>query len=189
MSAVAMARRPKQMLVMSGESRSHLTAVSTRVEEVDSQYLDLCALARHAVALLHATGHVEATEVQLELPDEPVFARVSRRRTEQVMLHLLTDAVGAHRGEGAPARAVRLGVEPQDDFGDYGPSFHLRYAARELVEQEPDRRAGSARAESLTVARELVETLGGHLAVRNHGLTGTTVTVTVELPDQGTASW
>ncbi|WNG45043.1 sensor histidine kinase [Archangium minus] len=189
MSAVAMARRPKQMLVTNGESRSRLTAVSTRMDDADSQYLDLCALARHAVALLHATGHVEATEIQLELPDEPVFARVSRRRTEQVMLHLLTDAVGAHRSEGASLRAVRLGVEPQDDFGDYGPSFHLRYAARDTVEQEPGKLTGSARAESLTVARELVETLGGHLAVRNHGQTGTTVTVTVELPDQGTASW
>lgn len=189
MSAVAMTRRPKQMLVMGGESRSHLTAVSTRVDDADSQYLDLCALARHAVALLHSTGHVEATEVQLDLPDEPVFARVSRRRTEQVMLHLLTDAVGAHRSEGVSSRAVRLGVEPQDDFGDYGPSFHLRYAARDTVEQEPGRRAGSDRAERLTMARELVETLGGQLAVRNHGQTGTTVTVTVELPDQGTASW
>jgi hypothetical protein len=39
------------------------------------------------------------------------------------------------------------------------------------------------------VARELVEAQGGHVAVKRQGLTGGTVTVTVELPDAGTASW
>ncbi|PTL78480.1 HAMP domain-containing histidine kinase [Vitiosangium sp. GDMCC 1.1324] len=176
MSAVATACKPKQAQVTS-EGR-HLTAVGS-LDGTDVQYLDLGALARHAVALLQATGHVEATEVQLELPDEPVFARVSRRRMEQVMLHLLADAVSACRSEGATARAVRLRVEPQDDFGDYGPTFQLRYASA----------SESLLSEGLTAARELVETLGGSFTVKDHGLKGTTVTVSVELPDQGTASW
>lgn len=177
MSAVAMACWPRQMAVTGGEGRGHLSAVGV-LDGTDVQNLDLCALARHALALLHATGHVEPGEVGLELPDEPVFARVSRRRMEQVMLHLLTDAVMAHRNAGMPARTVRLAVEPQDDFGDYGPRFQVRYAARESTPQT-----------GLTAARELVETLGGTLAVKTHGLTGTTVTVSVELEDQGTASW
>lgn len=178
MSAVAMACWPRQMAVTGGESRGHLAAVGAALDGTDVQNLDLCALARHALALLHATGHVESTEVGLELPDEPVFARVSRRRMEQVMLQLITGAVQERRSMGVPARAVRLTVEPQDDFGDYGPSFQVRYAARESAPQT-----------GLTEARELVESLGGQLAVRNHGLTGTTVTVSVELEDQGTASW
>ncbi|HZI03832.1 MAG TPA: hypothetical protein VEZ71_07405, partial [Archangium sp.] len=74
MSAVAMAYWPRQMMVTSGESRGHLTAVGA-LDGTDVQNLDLCALARHALALLHATGHVESSEVRLELPDEPVFAR------------------------------------------------------------------------------------------------------------------
>ncbi len=177
MSAVAMACWPRQMMVTSGESRGHLTAVGA-LDGTDVQNLDLCALARHALALLHATGHVESSEVRLELPDEPVFARVSRRRMEQVMLHLLTDAVLAHRGADMPARTVRFVVEPQDDFGDYGPRFQVRYAARESTPQT-----------GLVAARELVERLGGQLAVKSHGLTGITVSVSVELEDQGTASW
>lgn len=186
MSAVAMAVWPKQTMAMSGEGRSHLNPVGA-LDGADVQQVDLCALARHAVALLHATGHVEPGEVQLELPDEPVFARVSRRRMEQVMLHLMTSAVEARRSTEARTRAVRLTVEPQDDFGDYGPTFRLRYVTG--VEQEPRDGAPSAPAEGLAVARELVELLGGTFAVKGHGLTGSTVTVSVELPDQGTASW
>ncbi|MGZ3458852.1 MAG: sensor histidine kinase [Archangium sp.] len=188
MSAVAIACWPKQMRVTSGEGPSHLTARGA-MSGTEAQLLDLCALARHAVALLHATGHLEGTEVRLELPDEPVFARVSPRKMEQVMLHLIAGAVVARRSEGAEAQAVRLTVEPQDDFGDYGPSIHVRYAPRGEAEPPPRAPPGDAPREGLAVARELVEALGGHFAVRNHGLTGTTVTVRVELPDQGTASW
>jgi len=184
MSAVAMAVWPRQMMAMSGEGRGHLSPLGA-LDGTDVQHVDLCALARHAVALLHATGHVEPTEVQLELPDEPVFARVSRRRMEQVMLHLMTSAVEARRSAEASARVVRLTVEPQDDFGDYGPTFRLRYVSG--VQQHDALRSASA--EGLTAARELVELLGGSFAVKSHGLTGSTVTVRVELPDQGTASW
>jgi signal transduction histidine kinase len=175
------------MLVTGGEGRSHLTAVGA-MDGTDVQNLDLCALAQHALALLHATGHVECTEVRLELPDEPVFTRVSRRRMEQVMLHLITDAVAARRSAGTTARAVRLSVEPQDEFGDRGPTFQVRYAARELVQQEPRGTPEGAPQAGLLAAHELVEALGGHFTVRS-GLTGTTVTVTLELEDLGTASW
>ncbi len=188
MSAVAMACWPRQMLVTNFDSRSHLTEVGA-IDGSDVQHVDLCALAQHALALLHATGRVEHTDVQLELPDEPVFARVNRRRMEQVMLHLIVDAVGAHRRAETTTRAVRLSVEPQDDFGDYGPILQMRYSEPSVAEQEPGHTSENAPQESLTVARELVEALGAHFTVRKYGLSGTTVTVSVELPDQGTASW
>jgi hypothetical protein len=179
MSAVAMARGPQQTRVTQGEDRNHLTPAGA-LDGTDVHHLDLCALARHAVALLHATGHVEHAEVRLELPDEPVFARVSRRRLEQVLFHLVTHAVEAQRGEESTARAVRLTVEPQDGFGDYGPTFHVRYTTHRFSDRA-----------DLKLAGELVEALGGSLTERRHGLTGTLATV--ELPeheqDPGTASW
>lgn len=179
MSAVAMTRGPQQTRVTQGESRSYLTPAGA-LDGTDVQHLDLCALARQAVALLHATGHVEHSEVRLELPEEPVFARVSRRRLEQVLFHLVTHAVEAQRGEESTARTTRLTVEPQDELGDYGPTFHVRYTPRGLSD-----RAG------LKVAGELVVALGGSLKERRHGLTG--IIATVELPeheqDPGTASW
>jgi|GEM_PF-1371989 len=188
MSAVAMAWWPQQMRGMGGEGRGRLASAEV-LEGPDEQRLDLCALARHAVSLLHTTGHVEPTDVQLELPDEPVFARVSARRMEQVMLHLLVDAVWTRRGAEDTIRAVRLRVEPQDDFGDYGPTIQMRYAARGLGPAQARDTSGSAQRSGLSLARELVEAQGGHLAVKHHGHTGSTVVVTVELPDQGTASW
>lgn len=178
MSAVAMARWPRQLLVARDEVHGHLMAAGT-LEGADAQRLDLCALARHALALLCTTGHVATHEVELALPEEPVWVRVNARCMEQVMLHLIVDAVVTRRGVPVPGRAVRLGVEPQDDFGDYGPLIQLRYGAA-------GERALSA-PEGLTVARELVEAQGGQLAIKRQGLTG--VTVTVELPDTGTASW
>lgn len=184
MSAVAMACWPQQMRAMPGENPG-LPSTSGAADGTDEQHLDLCALAKHAVALLHATGHLETSEVQVELPEEPVFARVSRRRLEQVLLHLITDAVEARRAAGTALRPVRVRVEPQDDFGDYGPSLHVRYAAAETP--EPGGTPEAAPQAGLVSARELVESLGGLFTVRSRGLTGTTLSV--ELPDQGTASW
>lgn len=179
MSAVAMTSGPKQMRVTHGEERSYLSPVAV-LEGTDVQHLDLCALARHAVALLHATGRVERSRVRLELPDEPVFARASRRRLEQVLLQLIPQAVEAQASLELPARAIRLMVEPPDDFGDYGPTLRVRYNA-----------ADSASRANLTGVDELVESLGGQLTEKRLGLTG--ITVTVELPESspepGTASW
>ncbi|ATB42487.1 hypothetical protein CYFUS_007965 [Cystobacter fuscus] len=180
-----MAFWPQQMLVTGGEGRGRLASMNAR-EDGDEQHLDLCTLAREAVSLLRTAGHVEPTEVQLELPDEPVFARVNPWRMAQVLLHLIADAVGARRGAQSATRAVRLSVEPQDDFGDYGPTIQMRYMGRGGPARPSHEASGP---EGLEAARELVEAQGGHLAVQHHGNTGTTVTVTVELPDQGTASW
>ena len=186
MSAVAMALWPQQMHETKEEGRGHLSAAGI-LDGADVQPLDLCAMARGAVALLSTTGHVEASEVELELPEAPVLARLSRRRMEQVLLHLLADAVVTRRGA-PPGRAVRLRVEPQDDFGDYGPTIQLRYAAGTAGAPEPRDVAGTAPV-GLTVARALVEAQGGHVAVRRQGMTGSQVTVVVELPDPGIASW
>ncbi|HEX8820646.1 MAG TPA: sensor histidine kinase [Archangium sp.] len=177
MSAVALASWPRQMMNMSGEGPSHLTPAVT-LDGTDVENIDLHELARHAVALLQATGHVKPSELELALPSEPVSARVSRRRLEQVLFQLLAHAVAAQRGEASSTRAVRLEVEPQDDFGDHGPAFRVRYADP-CAEPMPE--AG------LAMVSERARALGGRLGVRRHGRTG--LTVTVELPDQGTASW
>lgn len=179
MSAVAMAGGPQQTRGAHGEARGYLAPAGAQ-DDTDVRHLDLGALARHAVALLHATGHMAHAEVRLELPDEPVFARVSRWRLEQVLFHLVTHAVEAQRGEEPPARAVRLTVEPQDDFGEEGPTLRVRYLARSLSKRT-----------SLAVAGELVEALGGSLTTGHHGRTGTTLTVELPHPerDPGTTSW
>ena len=176
-----MARWPQQMLVTGGEGRGRLTAVEA-LEDGGGERMDLCALARETVSLLSAIGHVEPSEVQLQLPAGPVFARVHPHSMEQVMLHLLSDAVSLRRAVEQPARAVRLSVEPQDDFGDYGPSIQMRYVGRAAA-------APDTGPQGLSVARELVEAQGGQLAVKHHGHTGTTITVTVGPPDAGSASW
>ncbi len=185
MSAVALALWPQQLLAAEDEQRGPPGAAGA-LDGADVQQLDLCAVARAAVAQLHGSGHVEAGEVELELPAEPVMARVSPRRMEQVVLHLIVGAVATRRAAATQGRAVRLRVEPQDDFGDYGPSLQLRYPAAGGVEgREPEGAAPGG----LEAARELVEAQGGHVAIKRQGMTGSLVTVVVELPDPGIASW
>jgi signal transduction histidine kinase len=172
MSAVALACWPRQRMEMKGEGLSHLFPAAP-LDGTDVENLDLRELARQTLALLHTTGHVKTSEVELAVPAEPVCARVSRHGLEHALFDLIAHAVAAQRAEAPGARTVRLEVEPQDDFGDHGPTLRVRYA--EAAEAE------------LTLVREQVEHLGGRLGVKRHGRTGRTVTV--ELPDQGTASW
>jgi signal transduction histidine kinase len=186
MSAVVMANWPR-LTAMSGGSQHHQLA---RSAQGDVQRLDLCALAQHAVALLRARGYWLEHEVRLELPTEPVFAWVSQRRMEQVLHHLLVHALDESQGEGAVARSTRLTVEPPDDFGDHGPTFRVRYLGKRVSERREaggEELARGTPRTGLSQARELVESMGGQLTVRGRGLTG--ATVSVELPDQGTASW
>jgi len=174
MSAVALAGWPRQRMEMDGEGLSHLFPAAP-LDGTTVENLDLRELARQTLALLHTTGHVNTSEVELAMPAEPVSARVSRHGLENALFDLIAHAVAAQRGEAPGARLVRLEVAPQDDFGDHGPTLRVRYAGGSEPEAE------------LALVREQVELLGGRLGVKRHGRTGRTVTL--ELPDQGTVSW
>jgi C4-dicarboxylate-specific signal transduction histidine kinase len=159
------------------------------VDVPDVLQVDVVSSARNAVELLRATRRLHGVEVVVLLPEDPVIARVSRRRVEQVLLLLLAHAADTATGEHPQ---VRLTVEPPDDFGDVGPRFHITTPSSALSERElqavflapllvgsPHRR--------LARARELVESTGGSLEVARGTPSGTTVTV--DLPAPGLASW
>ena len=155
-----------------------LHAVGGREE---SQPLDLCTLAEQAVALLRKDGWVRDGEVQLELPCEPVLTRASREKLELLLVHLIGQAAQAPKS--TRALSVRVTVEPQDIFGDYGPTFRVRH----MEENQPVQLRAP---DGLGVARALAESLGGQLSVRSRGPLGTTISV--ELQDADTAhipSW
>ncbi|MBJ6762645.1 sensor histidine kinase [Myxococcaceae bacterium JPH2] len=159
------------------------------VDVPDVLQVDVAVAAHNALELLGATRRLRGVEVKLSLPDEPVIARVSRRRLEQVLLLLLAHAADTLGGE---SPGVRLTVEPPDDFGDVGPRFHVVTPGASLSDREiqsillapllvssPHRR--------LARARELLESVGGTLSVARELPSGTRVTV--ELPAPGLASW
>ena len=173
MNAVATARwtQPKP-------GQPHLHSVGGREEP---QALDLCALAEQAVTLLRDDGWVRDGEVQLELPCEPVLTHASREKLELLLIHLIGQAAQAPKA--TRALSVRVTVEPQDIFGDYGPTVRVRHL------KDGPRVQGLA-PDSLGVARTLVESLGGQLSVRSRGPLGTTISVELRDVDASHApSW
>ncbi|MFB1480837.1 sensor histidine kinase [Corallococcus sp. RDP092CA] len=158
------------------------------VDLPDVFQVDVVACVRDALGLLGATRRLRGVEVTVALPEEPVRARVSRRRLEQVLLLLV-----AHAADVAPpdAAAVRVEVEPPDDFGDEGPRFQVVMPGVSLSEREARSVAlspllvGSPQ-RRLARARELVDAMGGELALE-HGEEG--LAVRVLLPAPGLASF
>jgi hypothetical protein len=147
----------------------------------EPQALDLCALAEQAVTLLRNDGWVRDGEVQLELPCEPVLTSASREKLELLLVHLIGQAAQAPKS--TRALSIRVTVEPQDIFGDYGPTLRVRH----LEDSQPVRERVS---QALGVARVLVESLGGQLSVRSRGPMGTTISVELRDVDAAHApSW
>lgn len=157
------------------------------VDAPDHLRVDVAEVARAAVELLNATHRLHGVDVSLALPEDPVPVRVSSRRMQQVMLLLLAHAADAGNGQG-----VRLALDEPDDFGDVGPRFQVEAPGASLTEREAKAVFLSPMLvgplhRRLARARELVESVGGTLAVARGD--GSGITVTVELPAPGLSSW
>jgi C4-dicarboxylate-specific signal transduction histidine kinase len=157
------------------------------VDAPETFRVDVAVAAHDAVALLGATRRLHGIEVALELPEDPVPARVSSRRMQQVFLLLL-----AHAADAANGRGIQLTVDAPDDFGDVGPRFQVAAPGASLSERElkavflSPMLVGPLH-RRLARARELVESVGGTLEVARGAASG--ITVTVELPAPGMSSW
>ncbi|RKH65501.1 ATP-binding protein [Corallococcus llansteffanensis] len=158
------------------------------VDLPDVFQVNVALSARDALGLLDATRRLHGVQVVLEVPEDPVIARVSRRRLEQVFLLLI-----AHATDTATpgASTVRVVVDPPDDFGDVGPRFQVVMPGVALSERElrsvvlSPLRVGSTH-RRLARARELVDAMGGELSVeRLEEGTG----VSIQLPAPGLASF
>lgn len=161
----------------------------------DIQRFDLRTLVPEVVARLRASGRLGTADVRVVLPEDPIAVVFNRRQLEQVVVELVGNAVDAVEDVKDRPRVVHVGVEMPDIFGDFGPRLFVKDSGIGIFEDElqavfapyyttkpPDRGVGLG----LTVARTLVESLGGTLSVKSHVNVGSTFTV--ELPEQ-TSSW
>ncbi|MCP3141989.1 histidine kinase [Pyxidicoccus xibeiensis] len=169
------------------QGKSGRVAALASVDVPDVHQVDVAEVARYGVELLGATRRLHGIEVALELPEDPVLARLSGRRMQQVMLLLLAHAADTANGQG-----VRLAVDPPDDFGDVGPRFQVLVPGASLSDRELQAVVLSPMLvgpvhRRLARARELVESMGGTLEVARGAASG--LTVTVELPAPGLACW
>ncbi|MBJ6759291.1 hybrid sensor histidine kinase/response regulator [Myxococcaceae bacterium JPH2] len=161
----------------------------------DIQRFDLRTLVPEVLKRMRAKGRLGQADVRMVLPEDPIGGVFNRRQLEQVLVELVSNAVDALEDVTDRPRVVHVGVELPDMFGDFGPRFFVKDNGIGIFEDElqavfapyyttkaPDRNVGLG----LTVARTLVESMGGKLMARS--LVNVGSTFTVELPEQ-TASW
>lgn len=167
----------------------HLVALG-QPSPKDIQRMDLRVLARSVAERVQEEGRLGHVEVRYHLPNEPVLLTVNRRQLDAVLTQLLTNAADALEDVSDRARIVRVIVEQADDFGDWGPRILVQDTGIGIFPDElqaifepyyttkpPTKGAGLG----LTVARTLVESMGGELTARSRVNLGTTFTV--ELPE------
>jgi signal transduction histidine kinase len=167
----------------------HLVALGQPTPK-DMQRVDLSELARSVVERMQAEGRLGEVEVRFHEPEEPVRQTLNRRQLDAVLVQLLANAADALEHVTDRARVIRVIVEPADDFGDYGPRLLVQDTGIGIFPDElqaifepyyttksPEKGAGLG----LTVARTLVESMGGELTVRSRVNLGSTFAV--ELPE------
>lgn len=156
----------------------------------DMQRVDLRELTRGVVDRMKAEGRLGHVELRYHMPDEPVRLTFNRRQLEAVLVQLIANAADALEDVTDRARVVRLIVEPADDFGDYGPRILVQDTGIGIFPDElqaifepyyTTKAAQKGAGLGLTVARTLVESMGGELTVRSRVNLGSTFTV--ELPE------
>jgi|GEM_PF-1659128 signal transduction histidine kinase len=161
----------------------------------DIQRFDLRELVPGVVDRMRAAGRLGFAEVKVMLPQDPIAVIFNRRQLEQVLVELLANAADALEDvKDRPCR-IHVGVEMPDIFGEFGPCLFVKDTGIGIFEGEvgavfepyyttkaPEKGAGLG----LTVARALVESMGGRLTVQSRVNLGSTFTV--ELPEQ-TSSW
>ncbi|AKF83181.1 Signal transduction histidine kinase [Myxococcus fulvus] len=161
----------------------------------DIQRFDLRELVPAVVERLRDNGRLLTAEVTVVLPEDPIAVVFNRRQLEQVLVELLANAAEAVECVMDRPRRIHVGVEMPDMFGDFGPRLFVKDTGIGIFEDElqavfepyyttkpPEKGAGLG----LTVARALVESMGGKLTVQSRVNLGSTFTV--ELPEQ-TSSW
>ncbi|MCP3058100.1 hybrid sensor histidine kinase/response regulator [Myxococcus sp. K38C18041901] len=161
----------------------------------DIQRFDLRELVPSVVDRLRDNGRLLTAEVTVVLPEDPIAVVFNRRQLEQVLVEILANAAEAVECVMDRPRRIHVGVEMPDMFGDFGPRLFVKDTGIGIFEDElqavfepyyttkpPEKGAGLG----LTVARALVESMGGKLTVQSRVNLGSTFTV--ELPEQ-TSSW
>lgn len=172
----------------------HLVALG-QPSPKDVRRVDLRELARDVTERLRSEGRLGDAEVRYHLPDEPVLTAVNCRQLDAVLVQLLANAADSLEHVSDRQRLIRVIVEEADDFGDWGPRLRVQDTGIGIFPDElqavfepyyTTRPAEKATGLGLTVARTLVESMGGELTVRSRVNLGSTFTV--ELPEP-LSSW
>ncbi|HEX5437605.1 MAG TPA: ATP-binding protein [Gemmatimonadaceae bacterium] len=150
-------------------------------EPVHVERLDLCALAREAVAMVEPTAHSKGLTVRAHVPVVPCLIESDPTKVRQMMLNLLSNAL-KFTSEGEVVLSLRLEqdtvvIEVRDTGIGIAPE-HLQHVFDPFwqVEQTRAKRIGGTGL-GLSVTRKLAALLGGDITVKSEPNRGSVFTI------------
>jgi CheY-like chemotaxis protein len=150
-------------------------------DDVVCEHVDICALVRQAVELTAPLREARGLALSLELPPSALHCLADRRRTEQALLSVLSNATKYNRDHGS----VTVAVADDGDAVDVRVTDTGAGIAAELMPRlfDPFDRLGAGHTGAgeiglgLPISKRHIERMGGHLGVTSSPGSGTTVTL------------
>jgi PAS domain S-box-containing protein len=158
-------------------------------EQLDFASLDLAALVREVVALVHSDAILQNVDITLALDDHLPAVRGDKVQLQQVLLNLLINAFDAMKERPAHERAVELRVERngggviQGTVSDCGTG--LSRDKLNKVFQPFYTTKGEGLGLGLSICRSIVEAHGGRLWAENNAERGATFFFTLPVSAEG----
>jgi PAS domain S-box-containing protein len=185
-ATVAMMNRQSNHLVRLVDELLEVSRINQGKIELQKEPLDLVELVQQAVQSLQGLFHQQGRNLQVELPQVPIYLQGDATRLSQVVTNLLTNGV-RYTGEGGQLwlKLEQASHEARLQVGDNGIGLSVDQleAVFELfvqVDNSPARSKGGLGL-GLTLVKRLVEMHGGRVEAQSQGL-GQGSTFTIHLP-------
>ncbi|MGI6174466.1 MAG: sensor histidine kinase [Christensenellales bacterium] len=150
--------------------------------------LDLCALVRGVVALIYDEFESRGMELQLDIPDEPLYCSLDEKEMKRSIGNLLVNAY-KHNPNGTKVlvRVYRRGRDAYVSVADDGVAIAAEQAEcifDPFACGDEARSGGSGNGLGLTIAGIIVQNHGGNLYLQN-AIDGYTKAFVFQIPSEG----
>jgi two-component system phosphate regulon sensor histidine kinase PhoR len=164
--------RQTERLQRLGDDLSLLSRAESNGPDYEPSPTDVADVCRESAAGVAALAAEKTLEVRLVLPEEPIVLPLSGRALEEVLVNLLENAI-KHSTEGGEVRLTMrdgedaIWIEVRDDGVGIASEYHTRIFERFFrVDQGRSRKDGGSGL-GLSIVRNLVQRMGGVIAVKS----------------------
>lgn len=178
--------RSSQRLLRTINSVLDLSRLETGALELTPEQTDLRAMVQQTAELFRHRAAKKSVQLQVEVPDASLHARVDQKAMERILDNLIGNAVKFTREGGRVTVRMThtdgdLRVEVEDTGVGIAPQFipHLFDAFKQGHKTAPDDQAGSGL--GLAITHQLIELMGGTIDVESETGVGTRFTVLIPL--------
>ncbi len=181
--------RSSQRLLRTINSVLDLSRLETGALELAPVRMDVRAMVQQTAELFRYRAAQKSVQLQVEVPDSPLHARMDRKALERILDNLIGNAVKFTREGGrvtvrTHCAEEELSIAVEDTGVGIAPQFipHLFDAFKQGETPAPDDQAGSGL--GLAITHQLVELMGGTIDVQSETGVGSRFTVTLPTSPQ-----